>query len=110
MEQRRKLLWDSVELLAKCGEDQLAHLRELGILGLVDELALEFDDIAAAADDMLRRRELTQAQYDAVTALGRQLQEMTNVADVSLWSEVGLMQRVEWEEVRVLAHRIMIAR
>ena len=67
---------------------------------MVDELALEFDDIAAAAEDMLRQQELSKEQYDCVLQLRELMDRISAAGDATLWSVEALTHRPEWDEVR----------
>ena len=51
------MLISTVATLASRAEQQLEHLENQDYPYCIDELALEFDDIAAAARDMLNKRE-----------------------------------------------------
>ena len=109
MKQRLSLLRKALSLLAQPGQEQLDHLRNLGIQGNIDELALEYDDIAAAADDMLQQGELNKSQYDLVVILSNHLRHMSVGKDQSLWSDMGLMNRPEWQDVRERAKACLAA-
>jgi len=103
MSERIKTLMDAVAVLASDPARQLEHLRELGLPEGIDELALEYDAIAAAADDMLRLRELDQNQYDSVKKLDGLLSRMSGKANSTLWTAEALSSAPEWKEVRSVA-------
>lgn len=103
MSERTKTLVEAVAVLASDPVRQLEHLRDLGLPEGIDELALEYDAIAAAADDMLRRRELDQNQYDAVKNLDEMLSRMSGKVHLALWTPEALSSAPEWEEVRSAA-------
>jgi hypothetical protein len=100
---RLKSLKGAVRVLASDATAQLEHLGRLGLSVGIDELALEYDDIAAAADDMLRCREIDENQYDWVKKLHKQLSEMSGQANSRLWTVEALSSAPEWKEVRHLA-------
>jgi hypothetical protein len=56
--------------------EQLTHLKKLGDVG-VDELALEYDDIARAAAHMVKCGEMTSRQCREIERLGELLEEMS---------------------------------
>jgi len=103
MSERIKTLMEAVAVLASDPVEQLEHLRELGLPEGIDELALEYDAIAAAADDMLRLRELDQNQHDSVTKLAGLLSRMSGKANSMLWTAEALSSAPEWKEVRSVA-------
>jgi len=103
MNWRMELLKKAVTVLASDAEAQLDYLRKLGLPEGIDEIALEFDDIAAAADDMLRLRELDQNQYNWVKKLADLLSRMSGKANSMLWTAEALSSAPEWQEVRNVA-------
>ena len=90
-------------LLASDPVAHLQHLRGLGLPEEIDELALEYDDIAAAADDMLQLGELNKNQYDSVKKLDDLVSRMSGITNLQLWTTEGLSSALEWKEVRRLA-------
>ncbi len=54
MEGRLDLLQQSLRILALNADAQSEYLNQAGLSGVVDELALEYDAVAAAADNMVR--------------------------------------------------------
>jgi hypothetical protein len=103
---RRQLLIDSLDVLASPAEVQLEHLRAFfgsWECGTVDELGLEYDDIAPAAGDMVDHGEITPSQSEAVTRLNQYLDSFSGQANAHLWSVDALFSAPEWEEVRRLA-------
>jgi hypothetical protein len=103
MSERIKTLLDAVALLASDPSKQLQHLRELGLPEGIDELALEYDAIAAAADDMLQLGELDRQQFDSVRKLDGLLSCMSGEANSMLWTAESLSSAREWQEVRSVA-------
>lgn len=69
MSERMKTLLKIVAILASDATVQLEYLQKLGLPEGIDELALEYDAIAGAAEDMLKHRELEKGQYDVVKNL-----------------------------------------
>jgi hypothetical protein len=103
MSERTKTLMGAVAVLASDPARQLEHLRELGLPEGIDELALEYDAIAAAAKDMQRLGELDQKQYDSIKMLDGLLSRMSGKANSMLWTAEALSSAPEWKEVRDLA-------
>ena len=100
MRGRITLLRDALTLLASPATAQLEHLSALGLPGVIDELALEYDDIAAAADNMLVEGELDNFQCSCVKELNRFLREISGKHNAHLWTAEALRSAPEWEQVR----------
>ena len=100
MSQRKKSLVDAVAVLASDPARQLEHLCELGLPDGIDELALEYDAIAAAAGDMLRLGELNKNQYDWIQKLDDLLSRMSSKSGSRLWTAEAISSAPEWKEVR----------
>lgn len=107
MNERMKSLKEALNVLASDATAQLEHLRKLGLSGGFDELALEYDDIAAAAEDMLLCQELDKNQYARVKKLSEQLSRMSGPANTKLWTAEALSAAPEWEEVRKMANECL---
>jgi hypothetical protein len=71
----------------------------------VDELALEFDDIAPAALAMTGSGELASDQREAIAALDGQLASMSGPEHSDLWTADALHHAHEWSRVRDLAQK-----
>ncbi len=89
-------------LLAAQAGEQLAYLRGLGPVS-IDELGLEFDDIAGAARAAVREDDVA----GALAALGDQLSRMSGQEHAALWTDQGLATSPEWAAVRDLAGRAL---
>ena len=107
MARRKKLLKDSLILLAAPAEAQLKHLKEIGVPENIDELALEFDDIGAAYESMFQSGELSLEQRDCVKALNKLLKAMTGKQNARLWTVDALQRSPEWREVRLAAQHCL---
>lgn len=103
MNGRPKSLKDALGVLASDAVTQLEHLRKLNLPGGVYELALEYDAVAAAAEDMLQCEELNKNQYDSVKKLTNLLSRMSGKAKANLWTAESLASAPEWKEVRSAA-------
>ena len=103
MNWRIKSLKDVVIVLAADADAQLDQLQKMGLPEGIDEIALQYDDIAAAGDDMLRLREIDKHQYDAVKKLNELLSRMSGKAHSKLWTSEALVSAPEWNEVRSAA-------
>ena len=62
MNGRLKMLKDALTVLASTAEEQLQYLKDQGVPECIDELALDYDAIAAAADRMVGDGELDNQQ------------------------------------------------
>ena len=107
MSGRLKLLTDSLVILASMPDNQLAHLRALGVPFGVDELALEYDDIALAAESMFCDGELNEVQRDTVLELNDILKRMSGAQNAHLWTIRALRTAPEWSNVRQAAVRCL---
>lgn len=99
---RRELLIDAVKLLASEATVQLDSLGERGLAPSVNELAMEFDDIACARDDMLAKGELNASEHRAVAMLDAAFDKMTP-ADGAVWTPEAVKHDVRWADIRRLA-------
>jgi hypothetical protein len=104
---RARLLKDAAAMLASQPDEQLRHLEEIGAPESLDELALQYDDIAAAANDMLLSGELSRPQYEAAVALDEFLLRMSGQDKQDLWLTERLFSASEWQEVRRLASELL---
>jgi hypothetical protein len=106
MSDRLQLLKDSLSILMSPSNEQLAHLKNLGDVG-VDELALEYDDIACAAAHMVECGELTSRQRGEIESLSGLLKKMSLPENSALWTQEALSMAAEWREVRRLARETL---
>jgi hypothetical protein len=76
-------------------------VRNLHALGVPpDELALDFDDISNAADDVLSRNPDARDVRQKLSLLDQKLSEMSGPAHTELWTVEALHKAPEWNEVR----------
>ena len=73
--ERLIVLCDALKRLAAPSWEQRSYLASLGVLPLVDELALEFDDLVAFVPQLLEAGHLTPQQAEAIYAVDRKLTE-----------------------------------
>jgi len=107
MKAQLKLLADALSMLACDADVQLKYLCELGTPEGVDELALEYDDIAAAADTMLQEGDINERQHNSVKKLTEWLKRMSGPANAHLWTVEALRSAKEWSYVRTLADKCL---
>src|ERR1041385_2221062 len=88
-----KSLTDSLLVLAASADAQLAYLAKLGRPGLIDELALEFDDIAASANFLFDAGVLNKEQCECVRNLNAFLRKFGGDANSVLWTSEALRDR-----------------
>jgi hypothetical protein len=105
---RLGMLKDNLAILAADAGDQLAHLAQMDVPVCIDELALDYDAIAAAAGDMLGKGELNSDQCACVTCLNTLLKQMSGKLNAHLWTAEGLYSAPEWTEVRRRARECLI--
>ncbi len=98
-----QLLRDSLERLGAEAERQARYVRDLGLWPSLDELALELDDVAGAAESWM-----TPEATARVRALSNKLGEMSGEANAHLWEPTAL-GGPEWADVRVLARQALAA-
>ena len=94
------MLITSLKVLSSEALGQLRYLGTLGISGNIDELALEFDDVALLAKVKYESNEITEEQYKLVERLATQLDEMSGIQNKQLWTEKALINAPQWKEVR----------
>jgi hypothetical protein len=104
---RKSLLQDALRVLVSPAHEQLEHLTRIGLENGIDELALEYNDIAAAAEDMRQCSELTETQYWAVRKLDRYLSSISGKDRSDLWTADALSSADEWKEVRRFAKKTL---
>jgi hypothetical protein len=107
MSDRVKELINRLKLLASNPATQLEHLRQQGLPEGIDELALDFDAIAAAADYMLELGELKQNQCECIKKVLALLTRMSGQTNAKLWEPEALFSRPEWDEVRSAANECL---
>jgi hypothetical protein len=67
-----------------------------------DELALDFESVAAAVLGNMRT-ELTRAQVTAIEAVDRELLAMSSSEHPELWTEHAVREHPRWKHIRTLA-------
>ena len=97
---RLDLLKSAIGLLAADSTVQLRYLESSEKSMHVDELALDFDAIVAAADDMLEAGEIDDAQCLRIKAIHKRLEEMSGQDNAALWTPQALSYASECNEVR----------
>src|SRR5579863_3842993 len=103
MQERLKILKDALTLLAAPPATQLNHLNALGLPGGIDELALEYDDIAAAADGLFQAGEIDNRLRDCVKQLTSFLGQFGGQENALLWTPEAIHSAPQWDQVRRMA-------
>ena len=93
----------SLKLLASEATEQAAYLEKLDVPEIVDELALEFDDLAVLFDQQLQFGFLTESQVKALNAVDAAFDKMSGHANANLWTVDALHSKGEWRQIRELA-------
>lgn len=100
---RIEMLKDNLRILAADADTQLRYLEQQGVPLGIDELALDYDAIAAAADNMLREKEINESQGECVKRLHIYFKSFSGAANADLWEESALRSSDEWKRVREMA-------
>jgi hypothetical protein len=106
MRSRIEFLRECLKVLSLDAEGQLNSLAEQGCIPLehyIDELALDYDGIAAAAGDMREKGETDSATCDSVRELNNYLGAISGKANAHLWTAEALRTAPEWQHVRRMA-------
>lgn len=93
-----------LERLSASADEQESYLNSLGVLPLVDELALEFDDVVKenlSEDGGF----LSSEEVDAIKDVDRLLAEMSKEGKESLWTLDLLKTDQHWNEIRLAAQK-----
>ncbi len=99
-----RLLKEAIQHLADSYESQCGYLRSLsGDHLLVEELALEFDDIAPAFLSGQSRSAIGEGAAVLIQQLSNLLAQMSTANNVVVWTEEGLRDSPAWSEVRTIA-------
>ena len=93
-------LYQCVERLSWSSEKQVEYLRNLGLLPLVDELALEFDDVVGLVPQYVNEGRLSNVQADSIYRLDDLLNTMSGKDNAHLWTEEALVNNELWNTVR----------
>ena len=97
------MLSDALAVLASDADSQLRFLEKEGIPECIDELALDYDGIAAASGDMEEKGEIGKEQRNCVNQLLVFLKQMSGQENRHLWTPESLHSAREWKQVRSMA-------
>lgn len=98
--QLRIQLQDALATLAMPSRAQLERAKAIGVG--IDELALEFDDVARARGKLVLDGELSDEQALAIVQVEAQLQRIT-AAGPQRWTDEAVSAGEDWSELRRLA-------
>jgi hypothetical protein len=101
-------LRDALGLLAAPASQQLAHLAAIGLPEGIDELALEFDDVAPAVNRLAEMSVIPSTAAAVIQRLDTRLDAISGAPHASLWTPTALQSATEWEEIRRLANQALI--
>jgi hypothetical protein len=100
-------LRSSLEVLHQPAEQQLRYLASLGLPDGVDELALEFDDLAASIAQLAESRVITTEGAESIRQLDEALNAMSGPGNEALWAPWALRTAPAWNDIRMLAGRAL---
>lgn len=105
----RKRLRQAIEHLAMPATLQRTYLAELGVMPLVDELALEFDDAFRPVKGFPDKLQFADSVYDILVRIDQLLDEMSTRKSESgaPWRWEDLDQADSWANLRTLATRVL---
>ena len=94
-----------LSILSSSPDEQISYLQSISIgeSQIVDELALEFDDVYVLTPQLIEQGTITQQQHTAILSLDRKLKEMSGSQNAHLWTTESIRQGQYWREVRELA-------
>jgi hypothetical protein len=107
MNGRVKILSDALTALSWDADAQLKYLADEGVPECVDELALDYNGIAAAANDMLAVGEISEGHRDCLNSLDELLQQFSGENNAQLWTPQALQSAEEWKQVRAMARNCL---
>lgn len=90
----------AVGRLAWTGDAQVEYLHGIGVGGLADELALEFDALFPTSRSC---PDFQGPAGEVLAELDRTLERMSGEANARLWTDQALRSAPEWHQVRALA-------
>jgi hypothetical protein len=101
----------ALKLLASPAEKQAEYLADFFRIKAplhpehnVDEIALQFDDIASSAGDMATEGEITLVQKDVIAELNNFLSDITRGKPSEFWTVRALSCDSDWQAIRDRAH------
>ena len=107
MSARATRLAEMLQLLASGPDAQLKYLEDTGAPECVDELALDYDAIAMAAQGMVLDGEISEAVRDSAKEILDYLRSFSGEANAQLWTPDALRTAEEWRRVRIMAQKLL---
>ena len=115
---RHEQLQFAVRVLASSFDEQIDYLRgvfgedmvrsgKIDDLWNIDELALQFADIACARNGMLQSGEINSTQHDCVADLDEFLNSLSGMKNSLLWTIGALRSDPRWDIVRKKAQQCL---
>lgn len=104
---RRRLLLDSLTVLAADAPAQAAWLAEYGVL--TDELALDFDHAFRMAEALVKDGQLDRAVLSDLRQIDALLSAMSGAENSRRWTTDGLSVDEGWSRTRQLARKALVA-
>lgn len=94
-----------LKILAADPKDQIKYIEKLGTMPLLDEFALELDDMLWVLDYCPKENILNCDFIVYVREISSTFREMSQSIDKSLWYVESLYNREEWKKIRLLANK-----
>ena len=95
-------LADCLKVLSLSSCEQIRYLKEIGGVS-VDELALQFEDIAVLAAEKYDKGEISDDLFKLIGSLDEKLENMSGSDKEDLWTEKALASSNDWKIVREIA-------
>jgi hypothetical protein len=92
-----------LRLLASNPDVQLKYLEDTDAPECVDELALDYDAIATATQDMVLHDEISEAVRNSAKKINEYLGSFSGHANAYLWTADALHTAEEWKTVCIMA-------
>jgi hypothetical protein len=74
----------------------------------IDELSLQFSDIACARGDMKGNGEINDDQYNCISDLDEVLRQQSGEENAPFWTLIAMREDTRWEQVRQLAKECLL--
>ncbi|MGP4052765.1 hypothetical protein [Streptomyces sp. 2A115] len=104
---RRRLLLESLTVLAADAQTQVAWLAKHGVL--TDEIALDVDHACGMAEALVEEGQLDRVALPDLREINAVLSEMSGAKNTDRWSRDALFADEGWGRARRAARRVLVA-